>query len=104
MSTKILITPKTAAETSDSFSVNFNHIGFLTADGLATTETVTIQIYCPASQTWVNYKANDTLFQLTAKTNGLDIYLSAGTYRVVKSATAGAVGVALQTSLVTTEV
>jgi hypothetical protein len=104
MSTKILITPRTAETTSDSFSLNYNHIGTLTADGLATTETVTIQIYCPASQTWVNYKANDTLFQLTAKTNGLDIYLSAGTYRVVKSATAGAVGVALQTSLVTTEV
>jgi hypothetical protein len=104
MSTKILITPRTAETTSDSFSLNYNHIGTLTADGLATTETVTIQIYCPASQTWVNYKANDTLFQLTAKTNGLDIYLSAGTYRVVKSATAGAVGVALQTSLVTTGV
>jgi hypothetical protein len=104
MSTKILITPRTAEATSDSFSLNYNHIGTLTADGLATTETVTIQIYCPASQTWVNYKANDTLFQLTAKTNGLDIYLSAGTYRVVKSATVGAVGVALQTSLVTTEV
>lgn len=100
MSTKILITPKTAAETSDSFSVNFNHIGFLTADGLATTETVTIQIYCPASQTWANYKANDVLFQLTAKTNGLDVYLSAGTYRVVKTATASAVGVGLQTSKV----
>jgi len=100
MSTKILITPKTAAETSDSFSVNFNHIGFLTADGLATTETVTIQIYCPASQTWTNYKANNTVFQLTSNTNGLDIYLSAGTYRVVKSVTAVAVGVALQTSKV----
>jgi hypothetical protein len=100
MSTKILITPKTAAETSDSFSVNFNHIGFLTADGLATTETVTIQIYCPASQAWADYKANDLIFQLTSKTNGLDIYLSAGTYRVVKSVTAVAVGVALQTSKV----
>jgi|688.fasta_scaffold674749_1 hypothetical protein len=100
MSTKILITPKTAAETSDSFSVNFNHIGFLTADGLATTETVTIQIYCPASQTWTNYKANNTVFQLTSNTNGLDIYLSAGTYRVVKGATVATVGVALQTSKV----
>jgi hypothetical protein len=104
MSTKILIIPQTAEATSDSFSVNFNHLGFITADNLATTETVTIQIYCPASQTWVNYRANDTLFQLTTKTNGLDIYLSAGTYRVVKSATAAAVGVALQTSLMNVEV
>lgn len=100
MSTKILITPKTAAETSDSFSINFNHIGFLTADGLATGETVIIQIYCPASQTWTNYKANNTVFQLTSSTNGLDIYLSAGTYRVVKGATVATVGVALQTSKV----
>lgn len=100
MSTKILITPKIVAETSDSFSVNFNHIGFLTADGLTINETVTIQIFCPASQTWVNYKANNTVFQLTSNTNGLDIYLSAGTYRVVKSITATAVGVGLQTSLV----
>lgn len=100
MSTKVLIMPTTAQATSDSFSVNFNHIGFLTADGLATIETVTIQIYCPASETWVNYKANDNLFQLTAKTNGLDIYLTAGTYRVVKTVTAVAVGVGLQTSKV----
>lgn len=100
MSEKVLITPTTAAATSESFSLNYNHLGFLSADGLATTETVTIQIYCPASQTWVNYKANDTLFQLTAKTNGLDIYLSAGTYRVTKTATASAVGVGLQTSKV----
>lgn len=100
MSTKVLITPTVATATSESFSLNYNHLGFLTADGLATIETVTIQIYCLASQTWVNYKANDTLFQLTSKTNGLDIYLSAGTYRVVKTATALAVGVGLQTSKV----
>ena len=100
MSEKVLITPTTAAEVSEEFSLNYDHLGFLTSFGLKNTEAVTIQIKCPASKTWDDYKAKGNLFQLAEDTNGLDIYKSAGTYRVIKTATASAVGVGLTTSKV----
>lgn len=95
MSVTTIISPTNNAYTSQSFtSSGKNNIG-LCCNVLQGSETMTIQVYDFANQTWK--PASDktgNLFQLTAIANFLTIFDDAQTYRVVKTATVASAGLA----------
>lgn len=95
----ILINPTTDAKTSNSFTGISGTTLTVTAFNLGNTETVTFQIYDPSTQTWANYKADNKIFQLSSQTNGLDVYMTSGIYRMAKTATSQAVGVGVTSNI-----
>lgn len=104
----ILLEPTTSAATSLPFTLN-QDVTFATliVNGLATIETAILQIYDPISETFVDWKpaaapggnylllnGNGTT-QLDATTNSITLGPVWGTFKVVKSVTAAAVGISV---------
>jgi len=90
----ILIAPTTAAVTSEPFTANLNNVG-LVANGLAAGETVKVQVYDATVSNYVDVKIAGAVPQADVNNNLITIYQDAFSYRVVKSATANPVGVAI---------
>lgn len=88
-----LIEPTIDTKNSDGFTPAYNIIT-LVCNGLQGDETVTLQVQ-DLNGDYFDYKIKDVVQQFTSGTNVLDIYMSAGVYRVVKSATANPVGVGI---------
>lgn len=87
-----IIKPTTAAVAeSDPFFIDAR-AGTLSADGLATTETVGIQYSANGGVTWTNLFDEGAAVALTATRPQVTL-LGVGKYRCVKSATAAACGV-----------
>lgn len=91
----ILINPTTAAVTSVAFTANANNTGLL-CDGLVGAETVKLQVYNSITKAYVDVKIKGAPFVADASNNLINIFSDAFIYRVVKSATASAVGVSLE--------
>lgn len=95
----IILAPIQAADNSIRFSTEGKSDGkTITVEGLQTTETATVQILSPVSNTFINYypAPGGALIQFTATLNSSTLFLDAGTYRIAKSITANAVGIGIQ--------
>lgn len=90
----ILIAPTTAAVTSATFTANLNNTGIL-ANGLGTGETVKVQVYDETINDFVDAKIAGVVPKADSSNNMIAMTQDAFTYRVVKSVTVNAVGVAI---------
>lgn len=87
----ILITPRTAAAISPSFSnIDGTQVLTVVANGFAGVEHATIEVFDAAQNAW--YSTN---LALNTTSNFFDFYQTAGLFRINKSATVAAVGVTL---------
>ncbi len=94
----ILIAATTAAVTSKSFTANQNNTGLL-VNGLAGSETVKVQVYDEISGGYVDALIGGVVPKADVNNNMISMTQDAFTYRVVKSATAIPVGVAIYQNL-----
>ncbi len=94
----ILIAATTAAVTSKSFTANQNNTGLL-VNGLAGSETVKVQVYDEASNSYIDALIGGVVPKADVNNNMISMTQDAFTYRVVKSATAIPVGVAIYQNL-----
>lgn len=94
----VLIAPTTSAVTSNPFTANENNVG-LVANGLGAGESVKVQVYDDTVSAYVDVKIAGSVPQADVNNNLITIYQDAFTYRVVKSATATPVGVAIYQNL-----
>lgn len=91
---QIIIPATTAAQTSGQIQRSVNDGPFsVVSTGLGTSETVTVQVLDASTGTWVNVPTG-IASQLTSALPMTSVS-TPGIYRVVKTATAAAVGVAL---------
>lgn len=90
----ILIPATTAAVTSKPFNANANNTGLL-ANNLGTGETVKLQVYDETINDYVDAKIAGVVPKADSSNNMIAITQDAFKYRVVKSATVNAVGVAI---------
>lgn len=89
---KVLIAATTAAASSAPFTLTPGQNAYVFAQGLAGVETVTLQRHGPAG--FSDMYSEGQVVQLTATENTL-LLEAPGTYRVVKSTTAGSASVSI---------
>lgn len=90
-----LIAPTTAEATSPSFTAIAKNDVSICCNALTGTETITLQIYDSANNIWKNALYNNKTYQIDEANNFMSIALDTQIYRIVKSVTAVAVGVNL---------
>ncbi len=101
MSSTTLITATTAAVNSDPFSaINKNNIGMVAAD-LGVSEVITVQVYAPSASTpkWINYTIAGVQQEFSQASPVVELTADTLTYRLVKSSTAAAVGVSINSDV-----
>lgn len=94
----ILIAATTAAVTSKPFTANQNNTGLL-VNGLTGAETVKVQVYDQASNSYIDALIAGVVPKADANNNMISMTQDAFTYRVVKSATANPVSVSIYQNL-----
>ena len=92
-----VLQPTMASAFSNPFTLGNNVSMTVTCAGLQNSETGTVQVQDPESLDWYNYYQNSNSVQFNNEVVSLDLWASAATYRINKSATAALVGISVTT-------
>jgi len=95
MSAYILIPAQTTSAISPQFTVTPNVEAFITANGLASTENIMVQVWDTCHANWFDLILDGVKQALDMNTNVLGV-MGSGVYRLVKSVTVAPVGAALE--------
>lgn len=90
-----VLTPQQQEAFSDPFSLNGFPAMTVNCAGLQSAETGTVQVQNPIDMSWDNYYQGNVLIQFTSEIVSQDVWATAATYRIHKSATTALVGVSV---------
>jgi hypothetical protein len=91
--TTTALSPTTSAAQSAEFFIGTYPCMTVTCAGLTGSETGTVQFKSPQDGAWINLTQDGVAVEFTSSIALLDVWNTAGTYRVNKTETASPVGV-----------